>query len=224
LLKQKFGYLYAKVVAKLRKVWQNISMVEHGKVIDINKNRMSKKEIIDLIKAAFKDVHLKDGIGLWQAQAIDDYADEKTIETYKLKDEKLDWQKISYQDMVQCYSSLSFFDAKGMRFCLPAFMVFDVIGFIKNDGEKLIAPDVIFTLWHKFNEPYQQERFSLFNKTQVKCMIQFLQYKLVETKTVYEKYALENYKYSKDGTDNREYKEIDETLVIWQQKLNILNT
>ncbi len=75
-----------------------------------------------LINEAFDGVVLGNGIGLWEAQGLDDSDDEETCAKYREKDEKEDWRKISYEDLNRCNSSPSFFDAAGFRFHLPAFM------------------------------------------------------------------------------------------------------
>ena len=49
-----------------------------------------KNEII----SAFKDVKLKDGIGLWEAQAIDDYESKDDQIIARNKDVKDDWLKL----------------------------------------------------------------------------------------------------------------------------------
>lgn len=81
-----------------------------------------------LIEAAFLGVTLGSGVGLFQAQGLDDYADEVTCAAYREKDEKDDWRRISAEDLNCCHSSLSFFDAEGMRFHLPAFLILDLQG------------------------------------------------------------------------------------------------
>ena len=75
-----------------------------------------------LIDEAFDGVVLGDGIGLWEAQGLDDDEDEATRAQYRAKDEKEDWRKISYVDLDICNSSPSFLDAAGFRFYLPAFI------------------------------------------------------------------------------------------------------
>jgi hypothetical protein len=55
-----------------------------------------------------------------QAQAIDDYEDEATCGRHLQDDEKEDWSRIPIEGLNRCNSSLSFFDAEGMRFHLPA--------------------------------------------------------------------------------------------------------
>jgi hypothetical protein len=95
--------------------------------------------VADLIRTAFRDVTLGNGVGLLQGQAIDDFADAETIATSRKKDETKDWSRISISDLVNYASSLSFFDAEGMRFHLPAYIIADLDG-------KLKGPDVLFAL------------------------------------------------------------------------------
>jgi len=140
---------------------------------------MTKEELLAKIRTAFKDVRLEDGVGLWEAQGLDEYAGDAKMRELRAKDERDDWGKMPYKDLAYCYSSLSFFDAKGMRFCLPQFLVFDLLSDDLTDHVGL--PDVVFTLGHKLNEEYQMERFSLFDAEQIQCVIDFLEYKLPET-------------------------------------------
>ena len=91
------------------------------------------KRVADLIRAAFHGVRLGNGVGLWQGQALDDYADAATEAKYREKDEKDDWSKISADELNHCYSSPSFFDAEGMRFHLPAFLIADLEGTYRMD-------------------------------------------------------------------------------------------
>lgn len=71
---------------------------------------------------------LGDGVGLWEGQALDDYADDATRQHYRERDEKRDWERISIQDLNRCQSSLSFFDPEGMRFHLPAYLIAEIEG------------------------------------------------------------------------------------------------
>lgn len=86
------------------------------------------ESIKDQIRRAFASVRLGVGVGLWEAQGIDDYADAATCAAYRTKDEKDDWSLIPVADLNRCYSSPSFFDAAGMRFHLPAFLIADLDG------------------------------------------------------------------------------------------------
>jgi len=85
---------------------------------------MNKKEIQQKIEKAFAGVVLGNGIGLHEAQAIDDYQPSTIQKKLRQKDEKESWKRLEPNELQQCYSSLCFFDTKGMRFHLPAYMYF----------------------------------------------------------------------------------------------------
>ena len=88
--------------------------------------QVNKAFLIFEIEEAFKDVLLENGIGLSEADAIDSYADLKFRNNCKKNDEKLNWQTISLPALNNYYNNLSFFDAKGMRFHLPTFIIADI--------------------------------------------------------------------------------------------------
>ncbi len=131
---------------------------------------MSDKEkaerIIKEITEAFKGVELGDGIGLWQAQALDDYEPIELQKKAREKDEKIDWANIPIEQLNRCYSSPSFFDAEGMRFHLPAFMICD----LKNEYNF----DFCFSLT-QIND-YQMTQFSNLNKKQRQAVRHYLRY------------------------------------------------
>ena len=87
-----------------------------------------RQGLIEFISHAFEGVSLGDGIGLYQAQAIDDYKSKDEELLVRGTDEKLNWKSISSVSLNKCNSSLSFFDAEGMRFHLPAFLISDLKG------------------------------------------------------------------------------------------------
>ncbi|WP_442483535.1 DUF6714 family protein [Aeoliella sp. SH292] len=120
--------------------------------------------VANLIREAFQGVVLGNGVGLFQGQAIDDYASEAEEQALRAKDEKLDWAKISFVDLNGCSSSLSFFDAEGMRFHLPAYLI--------SDLEETGMHDITFDL---FFEPYDaQSRFNLLDTDQRLAVREFL--------------------------------------------------
>lgn len=80
------------------------------------------------IREVFRDVKLGEGVGLYEGQAIDDYESDEERALKRAKDEKEDWRKIPTTNLNACNSSLSFFDAEGMRFHLPAFICCDLRG------------------------------------------------------------------------------------------------
>lgn len=164
---------------------------------------MTKENLINKIQYAFKEVRLDNGIGIWEAQGLDNYASESEILSLRKKDERDDWNKITYQDLADCESSLSFFDAKGMRFCLPKFLIFDILEeqVFKEIG--ILSPDVLFTLAYEIDSEYHKKRFSLFNAKQVQSVVFFLEYKLQNTNLAPADY---------------EYGELVKTLNEWKKK------
>lgn len=90
------------------------------------------EHVAQLIRGAFAGVTLGRGVGLWQGQALDDYADDATIAENRSRDEKEDWTNLTVADLNRCHSSLSFFDADGMRFHLPAFLLAELEGTLSN--------------------------------------------------------------------------------------------
>lgn len=61
---------------------------------------MTKDELITTIRTAFKSVTLDNGIGLWEAHGIDFYYGfSNMMLELKLKDERVNWDKIPYKDV-----------------------------------------------------------------------------------------------------------------------------
>jgi hypothetical protein len=89
---------------------------------------LTRQEVASHIQEAFRGVALGNGVGLLEGQGLDDYADETTRKAYRERDEKHDWKRIPVEALNRCQSSLSFFDAEGMRFHLPAFMYAELNG------------------------------------------------------------------------------------------------
>ncbi|MGF2687293.1 DUF6714 family protein [Marinobacter sp. DUT-3] len=93
-----------------------------------NYHARTQDQIIEMVKDAFCGVELGNGIGLLQAQAIDNREPDEVQTKWRKKDEKFHWESISHELLEGCHSSLSFFDAEGMKFHLPAFIVASITG------------------------------------------------------------------------------------------------
>lgn len=132
---------------------------------DQRKMAAEKRRVLVLVRSAFQGVSLGEGVGLLQGQGLDDYADERTLASYRAKDEKHDWSAIPVADLDQCCSSLSFFDADGMRFHLPAYLVADLEG-------SLQTADVVYHLVH--NVPCGESRFETLSPAQREAVRAFL--------------------------------------------------
>jgi hypothetical protein len=132
------------------------------------RNGMDREKLKRQIKDAFAGVKLGNGIGLLQAQGLDNYADAATLARYRAEDEKEDWSKIPLERFNRCPNSLSYFDTEGMRFHLPAFLISSVDGTSNQD--------VVFTL--TYFVPENMSRFDSLSQPQRKAVRDFLQYKL----------------------------------------------
>mgnify|MGYP000642763781 CR=1 FL=1 len=147
---------------------------------------LTKTQLIGEIYRAFEGVTLEEGVGLWEAQALDDRLEGTAeYERLKAKDEREDWQKIPIVRLYECSSSQSFLDAKGMRFHLGLYLLFALDVFMdeedalhENKDFKLSPPEVFFLLTYNLESEYAKKRFSLLNTQQLECVIDFLEYLL----------------------------------------------
>ncbi len=129
---------------------------------------MTKQELINNIKTAFKGVKLEDGIGLKAGNAIDDYATSEEFEKAQQEDEKDNWETIPFEDICNYESAFSFTDAKGMRFLMPQYMIADLLG-----KELNFEP-----LWKLEQLNDGSKQFELFNIEQIRVVIHFIEYVL----------------------------------------------
>jgi hypothetical protein len=98
-----------------------------------------EKRVAQIVRAAFVGVALGDGIGLRQANGIDDYADAETLIALRSQDETENWEAIPFEVLDRHYCSLAYFDAAGMRFHLPAYLMADLAG-------ALYTADIVYHL------------------------------------------------------------------------------
>lgn len=117
------------------------------------------------VRKAFAGVTLGTGTGLYEAQGLDDYADEKTCAAYREKDQKDDWSAIDPDELNRCNSSLSFFDAQGMQFHLPAYLIADLDGLYGYDLAFHLTQSILF-----------EEKFALLNAAQRAVIREYLQF------------------------------------------------
>ena len=111
-------------------------------------------QLIQEIENAFDDVSREDGLTLHEANAIDDW---KTIPEQHFA-RKLDcetrWQDVPEQAIVSYGSALSFLDAKGFRYYLPAFMIFALRNWDNQYGR--VADSCVFHLLHEKQKSLRQ--------------------------------------------------------------------
>jgi hypothetical protein len=95
---------------------------------------MDRDEIIREIESAFAGVTLGDGIGVFEAWAIDRNASDKELKKARERDCRNDWKEISESDLEEHYSALCFMDDDGVRFSLPAYMRFALRNYDKSQS------------------------------------------------------------------------------------------
>ncbi len=107
-----------------RTIEQAIALAERGAEV---------KALLLRIQTAFAGITLGAGIGLREAQGLDDGAAADTLADLRAQDERLDWSSIPADMLNECPTCLFFFDIAGMAFHLPAFMVADLNGDYRHD-------------------------------------------------------------------------------------------
>ena len=95
---------------------------------EMSKRWHQAQKVIGDLRSAFAGITLGSGVGLYQAQGLDDYAGQAELERLRSNDEKHDWARITPAALNECHSSLSFFDPEGMKFHMPAFLIADISG------------------------------------------------------------------------------------------------
>lgn len=135
-----------------------------------------KEYVLQLIHKAFEEVELEDGVSLHETIKIDNYGyTNETLESQIKADERNNWKKlIDDPDLAKIHGNggLSFYDAKGLRFHLPAYLCL----MIKNPGED-IADICASLMFHLVDlDKYNRERFSILTPQQRKAVKVFLTY------------------------------------------------
>jgi hypothetical protein len=138
-------------------------------------------QIADLITAAFVDVKLGQGVGLFEGQALDGYETEAVRLEERSKDEKEDWKRIQSMHLNACHSSLSFFDPLGMRFHLPAFVCCE----LRGDYE--MGLDISLS----GIDDWKRSKFSLLSPNQKEAVAEFLQFLAEDADSEYSRPEIE---------------------------------
>jgi len=130
-----------------------------------------RERIAELVRNAFRGVTLGDGVGLHQAEGMDQYEPASILAALRLEDEKLDWRRVPVNELNDYCNSLCYLDAEGMRFLLPAYLLAAL-----ND-ELTIEFDFHLTYCDIDN----LSRFSLLDNAQKSAVRAFLELRLKDT-------------------------------------------
>ncbi len=135
--------------------------------------KMSKEEIISIVKKAFTGVKLNGGVSLKQAEAIDNFSvgiSKSEFNRFPLTETTNDWSLIP-DDVLDKFEFVAHLDAKGFKYYIPAFM----IRLLNNyDGSMMIIGTLLGLYPKKDSWKYCMEKYSLFSEEQQKAIAQFL--------------------------------------------------
>ena len=125
------------------------------------------------IKKAFGGVELEDGTSLHETIYHDNYGmvSQKVLRQME-EDERFNWEKLLDDPelyLVSGIGGISFYDEKGFRFHLPAYMCLGLI----HDGLDIIQ-ELVFTLASQ--DSRRQDMLMVLNKDQRHCATLFLKY------------------------------------------------
>ena len=134
-------------------------------------------EAIAAIISAFAGVQRENGMSLHEADVLDMYGSPAECAAARKMDSDQSWEEVPSADIARFYSVLSFFDPKGFRYYLPAYMIWSLRNYETSASPS--ADATIFALTfsgdHKY-ERYHRERFELLTKDQARAVCRFLQY------------------------------------------------
>ena len=128
------------------------------------------------IESSFRGVALEDGIGIFEAEALDACVSDAVREKTRRRDQRDSWESIPDETISQHFSVLCFMDQKGLRFHLPAYMRFAVRNYETSDSASVDS--VIYALCRA---PQSVEKdWPLFSEKQRATIAKFLKFMVLE--------------------------------------------
>ncbi|HMQ62540.1 MAG TPA: hypothetical protein PKE06_17815 [Flavilitoribacter sp.] len=131
------------------------------------------KQLLSLISEAFSGVHLEDGVSLHKTIYLDNYGDiSEEVARAIENDERHDWQKLVHDPEflnVHGIGGISFFDAKGLRFHLPAYLTVAITHPVEE-----VTDSLLFTLTAKSD--YNVNRLEILDASMKACIAEVLGY------------------------------------------------
>lgn len=147
----------------------------HWQTLD-EKAQTTKLHLINQITKAFEGVTRENGISLHEARAIDDYWVERYPEARK-EDTDTRWQDVSDEWIEYFYDVFSFFDAKGFRYYIPAYMIWVLKNYQTTQSNSVDSTIYALCVWQNPSFDYDPyARFRLLNAEQSKAVYDFLNF------------------------------------------------
>jgi hypothetical protein len=142
-----------------------------------------QRQLLASVDSAFRGVALGSGVSLHETRVLDDYGTDEQRRAARAPDEKHDWRNLIHDPdlpfLCGVAGGLSFFDAAGMRFHLPACFsraIQDPEGTRVGD----MVESLLFHLTHL--DDYQLERFAVLDHAQRSSVREVLEYLREEEK------------------------------------------
>lgn len=132
-----------------------------------------QRGLLRQIEDAFSGVKLGEGVSLHETVVIDLYGTCQERRAARVPDEKHDWRKLVGDPELTRLCGLSFYDAIGLRFHLPAYLTLAVSDPNCEDSGQVIA-NLLFTLTHL--PEFNRERFAILSDPQRTCIREVLKY------------------------------------------------
>jgi hypothetical protein len=134
----------------------------------------ARRELLAAIAAAFGDVQREDGVSLHEAYVIDNYGTEEERAEARALDTDQHWWEVPDADLEESYSALSFYDEKGFRYYLPAYMTWALRVLDQPNANTTSLDSLLFDLTPCYG--LFEERIKLLSPEQCKAVCRFLQY------------------------------------------------
>jgi hypothetical protein len=133
--------------------------------------------IIEEIRHAFRAVSLGDGITLHEALVIDNYGSDAERSAARKLDTDCHWEDVPDQLLEANDSVLSFVDPKGLRYFLPAYMVWSLRNFQTSESFSHNHPICTLALSESGSmRQWDLKRFEVFNDEQARAICRFLRF------------------------------------------------
>lgn len=133
-----------------------------------------RRELLRQIEEAFAGVELGDGVSLHETIVIDDYGTAEERSEARRHDEKHDWRKLIDDPELLAVHGIggpNFFDDRGFRFHLPAYLSVAVVDLYREDADVILG-SVMFNL----SVPCERTRemLAILNGAQRRCVYDVL--------------------------------------------------
>ena len=135
---------------------------------------MDKEQLIKEIETAFKDVELKDGIGINQADRMEMGNRDVLIQKGRNLDRMWwkSWRDIEDKYLASYSSVMNFMDAQGLKWAMPAYMIYS----IKHYKEGSFSVDT--TIYALEEGALGTDKLDVYTLEQKRVIANFLQYML----------------------------------------------